>query len=462
MRLVGNLADRVPEPADGGRSYTFRLRPGLRFSDGTPVHASDFRASMERMLGQPPTNPPTIPELYDSIEGAAHCRHVPRTCDLSRGIVTDDRTGTITVHLRRPDPDLRQNLAVPLAAVVPASAPPAPTLRRPIPGTGPYRVERIARGRRILARNPYFHPSDGRPAGFADRIEVTLGQDESDVRAVERGQLDVAFTPRWPATRMAALRTRVGARLQSAANAFTKYAWLNVRTRPFNDPRVRQALNLALDRRRLVDATGGPEAGASTCQILPPGMPGYRPMCSFTVAPSPAGGWTAPDTTRAKRLVAASGERGTAVELWAPYSWRGEATTLALALRRLGFRVHIRWFDDLLYDLLKPPQISLSGWITDGPETAAFFRGLVSCKPGATTDEYPHLCDYGVDAAIDRAQAAGPTAGDAWRQVETLIAAHAPVVPLLNPRATVVTSARAGNLQFSPFAGVYLEQLWVR
>ena len=113
--------------------------------------------------------------------------------------------------------------------------------------------------------------------------------DEGEVRAVERGQLDFASAPLWPAPKLDALRTRVGARLQSAANVFTEYAWLNVHTRPFDDPRVRQALNLALDRRRVVEAFGGPESAAPTCQILPPGMPGYRPICTFTVAPSRRG-----------------------------------------------------------------------------------------------------------------------------------------------------------------------------
>jgi peptide/nickel transport system substrate-binding protein len=461
MRLVGNLAERVPEPADGGRSYTFRLRPGLRFSDGTPVHASDFRASMQRMLAV--AKRLWLPGLYDAIAGAPSCRRSPKRCDLSRGIVIDDRTGTITLHLRRPDPDLLSYLAGGLSAVLPAATPPAPSLRRPIPGTGPYRVERIARGRRILSRNPYFRPRDGRPAGFANRIEVAVGHDnEGQVRAVERGQLDFAFAPRWPAPKLDALRTRVGARLHSAANVFTLYAWLNMHSRPFDDPRVRQALNLALDRRRIVDAFGGPEAAAPTCQILPPGMPGYRPICSFTVAPTAAGGWTAPDLARARRLIAASGSQRIRVDVWAPSFFSRQAAPVAQALRKLGFPSRVRVFEDLTYDRRLPPHLGLNGWFADGPGTAAFLRTLVSCRPHTSSDNYPHLCGYGADEAIDRAQAAGPSAGDAWRQVETLIAAHAPVAPLVNRRTTVLTSTRAGNLQFSPIVGLYFEQLWVR
>jgi YVTN family beta-propeller protein len=455
-RLVGDLATAVPSPTDGGRSYTFRLRPGLRFSDGRPVRASDFRASMQRM----PVKPRRSPPLYNAIEGAGRCRSAPTTCDLSRGIVTDDRTGTITLHLRRPDPGLLPLLAGPLAAVVPATAPPEPA-RSPLPGTGPYRVERIERGRRVLTRNPYFRPRDGRPAGFADRIEVMLGGDEPHIRAVEREQLDFSPVFELSARRLAALRLRVGARLQSAANTFTEYAWLNVHTRPFDDPRGRQALNLALDRHRLVADAGGPDSAAPTCQILAPGMPGWRPACHFTIAASPAGGWTAPDLAQARRLVAASPARGSAVEVWVPPWLRPQADPIARALEQLGFRSRVR-VSDYTPDGPLPPQLTLSGWIADSPDSAAFLRALVSCKPDAVGDGIPHLCGYGVDAAIDRAQAAGPAAGDAWRRVEDLIAAHAPVVPLINRRALGVFSKRTGNIHFPPLAGVYFEQLWVR
>src|SRR3954451_5168348 len=95
-----------------------------------------------------------------------------------------------------------------------------------------------------------------------------------------------------------------GPRLRSAAVPFTEYAWLNVKAPPFDDPRVRRALNLAVDRARVVDLTGGRDAGSPTCQLLSPGLPGYRPICPFTASPSPAGAWTKPDRAEGRRLVA--------------------------------------------------------------------------------------------------------------------------------------------------------------
>jgi YVTN family beta-propeller protein len=473
-RLIGGLATGVPKPADGGRRYVFHLRRGLRYSDGTPVRAGDFRASMERAwaVGDEPGMP-----FPDSIEGVPRCREAPRRCDLSRGIVADERARTVTLRLSRPDPELLPTLTFPLLSVVPADTPRRALTSHPPAGTGPYRVERALPGRRaVLARNPHFGPRgpDGRPVGYADRIEATGGSQRALMAALERGRLDLVdvFDPATPQP-LAALRTRIGTRLRSASATFTEYAWLNVEAPPFDDQRVRRALNLAIDRARVVDLTGGPIAGAPTCQLLPPGLPGYRPICPFTAAPSPASAWTAPDQAEARRLVAASGARGTAVEVltWTP--WRGVGRHLVEVLRELGFRSRQRVFADLgalidaSLDPRRRPQIGLNGWLADNPEPADFLNALVSCHgfgfgPDTRIPNLSRFCDPGIDAAIERARAEGPDASAAWQRIERRIAERAPVVPLTTRRSVVATSPRAGNLQFHPSLGVMLDQVWVR
>lgn len=128
-QLVPDLA--VPQPTDGGRTYTFRLRRGIRYSDGTLLRASDVRHSFERQyaLGQPPTEP---------FAGASACDRAPAGCDLSRAIVADDRAGTVVMHLARPDPLLLYELTIGAARIVPGHTP--ARLDDRIPGTGPYRV----------------------------------------------------------------------------------------------------------------------------------------------------------------------------------------------------------------------------------------------------------------------------------------------------------------------------------
>ena len=465
--LVGDLATDVPSPVDGGRRYIFQLRDDVRYSDGSPLRAADFRASVERTIV---LSPEVGAFLFDSVVGVNRCIGAGPRCNLSAGIVTNEQAGTVTINLRRPDPQLLEKVGSLL--VTPADTPRTPLRTHPPPGTGPYRIEQVVPDRRAqLSRNPYFDPAqrgEG-PAGFADRVEFEMGDERSQADAVERGRLDIAtvYAPATGAT--AGLRTRLGARLRSGPFAMTEYAWLNTSAPPFDDQRVRQALNLAVDRGRIVDLTGGTESADPTCQLLPPGLPGYRPVCSFTVAPSPAGAWTGADPARSRALIAQSGARGTPIEVWA---WPERASVgryLAEVLTGLGLPAHVRVFKGIggkglgesIEAVGRPgerPQIGLNGWIADSPDSAVFLRAVIGC---AAEFNLSSFCDPAIDTAIARAEAAGAEGSSAWQRIERQIAQRAPVVPLTTRRYVVVISNRAGNVQFHLLNGVLLDQIWV-
>jgi peptide/nickel transport system substrate-binding protein len=135
-QLVPDLATTVPLPTDGGRTYAFRLRPGMRYWTGVPVRASDLRRELERLYT---TNSPDAGD-YSALQGAAACRQRPLACDLSRGVSTDDRAGTIILRLTHPDPDLLFKLTLPAARPVPPGTPRTHLATQPVPSTGPYRV----------------------------------------------------------------------------------------------------------------------------------------------------------------------------------------------------------------------------------------------------------------------------------------------------------------------------------
>ena len=129
----------------------------------------------------------------------------------------------------------------------------------------------------------------------------------------------------------------------------TIFAFLNVDKPPFNDARVRRALNYAVDRGRLAELLGSRQTHVPTCQLLPPGFPGYTPACPFTVNPNPAGTWTGPDLERARRLIAASGTRGMKVEFWGVHGLPLEPVGryFRSVLSKLGYRASLHTIGDL-------------------------------------------------------------------------------------------------------------------
>ena len=144
-RPVPDLATSLPTPTDGGRTYTFQLRRGIRYSNGDPVRASDLRRALERVFRI------WIARASSSTAGSpaptpARRRH----CDLSRGIDTDDRAGTVILHLREPDPEITYKLALPFANPVPRDVPMARQARLGVPGTGPYMLQSYNEG--LIAR----------------------------------------------------------------------------------------------------------------------------------------------------------------------------------------------------------------------------------------------------------------------------------------------------------------------
>ena len=469
--LVGDLATTVPSPSANGRAYVFTLRRGLRYADGAPVRAGDFRASMQRLLRAVGHDVP----LYESIVGVTRCERDPKRCDLSRGIAADERARTITLHLTRADPNLIWNLAIPAASFVHPERP-APAGALPPVGTGPYRVSRFGKHTgALLVRNPRFRSwsQDARPDGLADRIEVAVASGvKTQARAVARGAADLVPYFGGALASLPGVAAQYISEVRSGEYPDMEFAFLNTRIPPFDHRDAREAINYATDRARLADLIGGRQIAAPTCQILPPGLPGHRPFCPFTVAPNPAGAWIGPNLVKARRLVTASGTRGQRVAIWASAERPAYGVYFAHLLRKLGYRPTLRRFPKLqalVEAAAKPtarPQLGLYAWIADFPDPANYVRQLLACASAAPSPPAGNLsrfCDPRLDAAVERAAStpgAAPIA--AWRRIEQRVADASPIVPILNLRSAVLVSRRTGDVQFHPILGVLLDRMWVR
>lgn len=475
-QVVPDLAVSLPTPTDGGLTYTFQLRRGIRYSDGQPVRPEDFRRAIERDFKLGDANAPTY---YADLVGGEACVAHPARCDLSRGIVTDDAAGTVQFHLVAPDPELLDQLALADAVAVPAGTPDHDVGQDPIPATGAYEVASVTPREVRLVRNPYFHvwSRAARPDGYPDQIVTKIGESPSaELTAVERGTAD--YTNDAPADRLTELETRFATQLYVNPSAVLDTLWLNTRAAPFNDLRVRQALSYAVDRRRIANLVG---SGAQpTCQFLTPYIPGYRRYCPYTLDPSRSGAWTAPDLATAERLIEASHTRGMAITLWdLGITGTGDPTGvgryIVSLLRRLGYKAVLRNSTTnpaaigQFSDSHTKAQIALGNWLPSYPAASEYIRWF-SCQNfvpnSANNPNVAEFCDSQLDGQINRALAAeearSPAAPDIWAQADKTITNQAPMVPLVIDGITDVVSRRVGNYQFDPMWGVLLDQLWVK
>jgi peptide/nickel transport system substrate-binding protein len=254
----------------------------------------------------------------------------------------------------------------------------------------------------------------------------------------------------------------------------TEFFALDTRRPPFDDLRVRRALNDAIDRNRLVQLYGGPALATATCQPLPPALPGYRRYCPYSRGGSPGGPYRGPRLAEARRLVAESGTAGTPVRIVADAHFP-PAAYVASVLRRLGYPARVTVATGHRLDVLESnsrygSQVDQVGWAADYPSPAEFLDHFLSCRSfrphsdaNVNTAEF---CRRRVDAGIAAAEAlqrrSPRSAARAWAWVDHRVTEQAPWLPTVNLDAVDFMSRRVGGYEANPQWGVLLDQLWVR
>jgi YVTN family beta-propeller protein len=465
LRLVPDLALKVPTPAANGTTYTFRLRPGIRYSDGRRLLASDFQRSFERLFR---VHSPGR-DGYIAIVGAGSCRRRPAACDLSRGVVTDDRTGTVAFHLTKPDPDFLYKLTdFGFSAPLPPGVPGRDAGYHPLPGTGPYRIASANRREIRFVRNRFFREWShaAQPAGNPDSIAWRFSKSHAQtIQWVARGRADWSFDLISP-DELRAIRARSPSQLHSNPIFAVEFLPLNTHAPPFDDVRVRRALSFAIDRWKITRMYGGPFVASPTCQPLVPGLLGYRRYCPYTLHPTPDGAYHGPDLAQAKRLVAASGTRGAGVDVWGASDEfvvpRQLTAYVGNVLRSLGYRVrvHLERIGSITVAARRSRQMSADGdWLPAYPTPSSYVPPFFACNGGYSNG---YVCNRGLDADMARAlslQLRDPQKAAAlWMRIDHEVTDLSYWVPTVTARVVELVSKRIRNYQFQPIYGFIATQ----
>lgn len=401
------------EISDDGLTYTFAVRDGLTFSDGTPLTAEDVRRSWLRLLD--PETASTAPDVLTVITGAAE-RLAGSADEEAVGIAAPDAR-TLMVTLRHPASYFLDILATPSAFVVPPDADASSDWQSPeaFVGSGPYVVDGTEGLDLVLRANERY------VAGAPPIAEIRwMADSETDgVSAFGDGSLDLVQVASWDATWMA-YDADLGPRLNAAEPNTISYFGFDTTRPPFDDERVRRAFALALDRERLVPLSEG-AASAAAGSLVPPAIwpSGFEPEMDA-------------DPDEARELLDEAGytDRADLGTIVVDGSGLDVGPAVATWRRELGVDVAIEVMDfaALLGQLeTAPPAIFTISWIADYPSPQALYGLLL--EPGAASNYGDWRDDEFVSLLTDAAAASEDDIGPAYDAVEARVTEAAPVIP---------------------------------
>jgi oligopeptide transport system substrate-binding protein len=329
MNLVPGAASALPTVSPDGLTYTFNLRQGEKFSNGQPLTANDVKYTFYRMLKVNPD----AGDVFGSLKGVDAV-----ASGKAKSVSGIDANGqTVTFHLTQPNGGFLYSLSLQFTCPVPANTPAKRDESGKIPGNGPYMIQSYTPGRKIvMVRNPRYDPALG-PRGNADKLVFNLALDGTQaLQDTKLGQVDLPFDG-LPAgdAQQALTDPALKGRIYSNTSPTLTYLWLNTDVPPFDNPKVRQAVNYAVDRTEIVKVVGGPAAAKVTDQMLPPTLDGNAPKLYPTT----------PDLAKAKALMQASGVKTpVTTTLTAPSmnDWPQVAQVVQADLKKIGINLKIK------------------------------------------------------------------------------------------------------------------------
>lgn len=442
-QLIPGLAEAMPDISADGLTYKLKLRSGLKFSDGTPVVASDFKHTIERVLNLESGGS----AFYLPIVGAeAYVKAGKATGDIP-GIVTDDKTGEITIKLTKKVGSFNNVLAMDFAGIVPSTTPFKNMSANPPPGVGPYEITQTQANRGFtLKKVPTFadYKIPDIPTGNMDEIDITVVKNQHrQIEDVLQNKVDFVDDPP-PADQIRTVQDQAKDRYQPYVTNSTYYMFLNTRVAPFDNEKVRQAVNYAIDKRAMQRIFGG--LLAPSCNFLPPGMKGYTKL-----DPCPYGDPTqAPDTAKAKQLIQEAGATGQSVTVWGDDEDPSKpvAEYVASALTDIGLKATPKIVEGSVYfqtigNQKTKAQIGFADWFQDFPHPANFMFLINGASIQSTNNQnFGNTDDPAINKLIDDADvnpdldAVAPE----YAKADALAVQHAYLAPYGNRELTKLVS----------------------
>jgi ABC-type transport system substrate-binding protein len=477
LQLVPGTATSLGQVSANGLVWTYHLKHGLKFEDGTPVTAADVKYAVERTYDRNVlANGPTyFPVLLDDPSYPGPYRDRAKNLMGLTSVTTPDAY-TIQFHLQHPFPDFNYVVAIPQTAPVPPDKDTGANYQLHPVSTGPYMFQSYQADKQlILVKNPNWTPNEDPEARqLASKIVLDLNLSAGDVDSqLLAGNVDIDAGGTGVGTAARAKILSSPALMKAADDALTGFLWfayINTKVPPLNNLACRQAIEYAADKTDQQTAYGGPQVGGAIAStVMPPNIVGYSQFDLYDALSDPSG-----DLAKAKAALDACGQsNGFSVGL----AYRSDrptdvqaAQSMQAALARVGITVQLHGYPSGTYytDFAGSPAyvqqhdlgIDLGSWAADWPDGYGFLdeisNGNAIAPSGNTNIE--QLNDPVINNLF--AQATSPTLSQAqeaaiWPKIDLRIMKDAAILPEVYAKALLYRNPAVTNVYVQGYYGMY-------
>ena len=459
--IVPDLATGLGKQSDGGKTWTYTLKQGLEFEDGTPITSAEVKFGISRAWD--PEIGIGSPYAKQVIAAPADYRGPYRSGDLPTIETPDPQT--IVFHLKKPFPEFDAVVGQVNMTPFPKGSGAGDSFLKTIIASGPYKLASYTPGSLIqLERNPNWDPkTDDVRTAKPDGWRFTIGLDAAtiderlmagqgaDVNAIS-GTIQASTLPRLQSPQ---LKDRV----LRMSGICTTYMSLNTTKKPLDDVRVRQAISYAVDQAAVQNATGGTQLATIATTTLPTTVAGHK---DFDLYPSPG---HKGDVEAAKKLLAEAGQTQgfpLVLDIRAQPKMQKQAEAIQQSLKRIGVDVQLNVIDTSKYyetigTRSQQHDAAITGWCPDWASSAATFLPPLFYGPNILDKGNSNLAQLNDPAVNQKIEQVGAmtdlaAANKQWGDLDEQILKLAPIVPLNVEQAVYLPGSNVAGLFASPGA----------
>jgi ABC-type transport system substrate-binding protein len=475
LQIVPGLATAPGTISSDGLTWTYHIKSGMKFSDGTPITSADVKYAIERTFAKDVlVNGPSYWQVLLAGNAAKYKGPYKDPKGDLTSVVTPNAT-TIEFHLAKPFADMNYVAAIPQTAPVEKAKDKGANYQLNPISSGPYMFQSYQLNKQYtLVKNPNWNPAlNPQVKQLANKIVVNLNSNANDIdNRLLAGdiQVDQAGTGVQSAARARILSSpSLKANADDPVTGFMWFEYINTKVPPLNNVHCRRAIEYGANKTTLQNAYGGPYGGAIASTAIPPNIVGYQKFDLYNALSKPGG-----DIANAKKELAACGQPNGFTTSMAYRSDRPRETQAAQALQAslapIGIKVQLKGYPSGNYfsnfagvpTFVHSHDIGIAdgGWGADWPDAWGYLYSLVAGKsivPAGNTN-IGELNDPVVNSALDKMQAPGVSQSEKntlTQQVNMQVMKDAVMLPAVYSKALLYRPSDLTNVVVQPYYGQY-------